>query len=288
MASSVATADPDTADDEPVVDILTHGDPIRSFLAAARAMDDEAKFHITDDGISLNYVDVANVCMVDLEAPAEGFERFDVSRDITVGMNMKTLAGAVSNARKGRSDDGDPVTIEVFEDPTRIRVGVTRPDRSMKMYREWFGIDPNSLREQPNVPDLDLPNRADPDPKALKAGVNNLDHHHDHGLVARDGDRFVLASRAGFDVSLDDDNPVGDSVYYNGTAWGTGDGDEDGHSILSLDYLKDFADALVNSKADRCTISFGEEFPVIIDFEHEDWGFDGTFLQAPRIPGDDS
>jgi len=61
------------------------------------------------------------------------------------------------------------------------------------------------------------------------------------------------------------------------------DGDGDTSSLFSVDSLRDMADAVKSSKADKLTVHWGDEFPTKLRFEQEEFGFNGTFLLAPRI-----
>jgi hypothetical protein len=53
-----------------------------------------------------------------------------------------------------------------------------------------------------------------------------------------------------------------------------------------MDYLADFTQAATSTKADRVTVRFGEEIPVKMNLDWTDWGFEATFLLAPRITSD--
>lgn len=37
------------------------------------------------------------------------------------------------------------------------------------------------------------------------------------------------------------------------------------------------------SKADRLLVKWGDEFPAEFHFEHDDWGFEGRYMVAPRL-----
>lgn len=279
------------ADDEAVVSLLTNGDPIRSFARLPAALVDECRLTVDDDGIHITAVDPANVGLIDVTAHAEGFDRFDVDGELTFGLNVDRFQSAIKWARK-RGDDGDPVAIDLFEDPARIRVAVTRPDQGMKRISEWFGIDPESIRNEPDIPDLNIPNRADPDPSALLDAVEAIDDNHGHAYVTRDEETFILASKDGGDTTPeDDDRDQEDAVFFPNTAWDERDDGEAGEcsSYFSTDYLIDAATGLKQSKADRVTVAWGDEYPTKLHFEHEEWGFSGKYMIAPRLnPGGDS
>ncbi|GGL33849.1 hypothetical protein GCM10009037_16800 [Halarchaeum grantii] len=272
---------PETPSNDVVATIVTHGDPIRSLTELASVVVDELRLHVTEDGLEFTAVDPANVGMVDASAPAEGFSKFDVEREVTVGLNLHLFEKAVSWARKGRSDDGDPVRIQILDDPARVRVQVTRPDQSVARRTEWFSIDPDSIRPEPDIPDLDLPCTATPNVTALRHATGAFERDHAH--LSRSGTTMLLGTNADGDTTPDGeaDDELGESVMFPNAAHDMGD--EGVSSVFSLDYLGDFAQALKSSKADRVTIRWGDQFPVKLAFEHEDWGFAGEFMLAPRI-----
>ena len=270
--------EPET-EDGAAVNILTHGDPLRSFLELPTALVDEAKGRFSEDGLDIRAVDLANVGIVDVTAHASGFERFDANSERVVGLNLDRFQSAAGWARE-RGGDGDPVGIDVRTDPDRIRVDITRPDQEMKRISEWHAIDTDSLRMEPDIPDLDLPCRAQPPVDGFYEAVSALnDTRHDHATLTRDGSTLVLRAENG-----DEDR---EAFYFPNAAWHVDDSDETPASIFSLDYLDDMATGLKRSKADRLTLSFGQEFPAILAFEHEEWGFEGRYLLAPSIGSDD-
>jgi hypothetical protein len=284
MASSAegSTEELASADSEDAaVSILTHGDPIRSLVAAMTPLVDEAIVHFDEDGVTTSFVDPPNVAAAHITAHADGFERFDVQHPMDFGLNLHRFGQVVSFARKV-GGDGDPVSVEIFDDPPRIRVGVTRPDRGMKRFSEWFGLDTEMLRDEPDDPDLMLPNRATPQPRAFQDGVESITQ--DYAYITRDEETFVIATSDDGDLSPTDDDEVADTVLYPDCAWDDrGDGAEACSSLFSVDYLESLADGLVSLKTDRATVCWGDQFPMKLHFEHEEWGFEGTYMLAPRL-----
>jgi len=273
------------SDDSAAVSILTNGDPVRSWTRISNAVVDECKLRVDSDGLHVTAVDPANVAMVKTTFPAEGLRGFELADDdLVFGVNLETFTSALKWARK-RGEDGDPVSIDLFTDPDRMRVSITRPNQRMKRVSEWFGIDPDMIRQEPDVPDLDLPDRADPDPGNLIDAVGAVDDHRDYAFITRDDETFVLSTRDGGDTTLgadEDEGAESGAVFMPETAWSE-NGDESTSSLFSLDYLEDLAAAIKKSKADRMTVHWGEEFPVKMFFDHEDWGITSQYLLAPRI-----
>ena len=53
--------------------------------------------------------------------------------------------------------------------------------------------------------------------------------------------------------------------------------------MFSIDYLVDAIGALDAAKADRVTLSFGDELPIRIQGEWVEWGFTVTFTLGHTI-----
>lgn len=282
-----ADLSPSLADDA-VARIRTHGDPIRSWAQLFAPVVDEAKLRIDEDGLHLTAVDAANVWLVDVTAPAAGFEEFEADGETVVGLHVGRFRDAIQWARK-RGSDGDPVAIEVLDDPERMRVTVTREDQQMQRVFEWFTIDSKSIREEPDIPTLELYNRATPGVEALNDAVSAIDDYHDHVHLTRDGADLLLATKASGDTRpVAEEGNTGDpaqAVRFAATAWDTRDEDasEADSSWFSVDYVDDLTSALKGAKADRVVLMWGDEYPARFAFEYEDWGFSGHYMVAPRI-----
>lgn len=280
----------DTDDEEPVATIETAGDPIRAWGKLFEPIADEYQLVIDADGLHVRVVDPANVGMVVLDAPAEGFESFDPPTDeLRVGLNLERFRSLVNEARKGRwSSEGDPVSIEVLQSPPRMRVTVEREDTGLERETTWFTIDPDAVRQEPDPPTNTPVECADPDVEALAAACDMLTANHRD--LRRDGSDLIVATAHADDNDLDEDR-----VRLQDCAWQGEDAlDADsnaadpGAATFSADYLDNITSALDTAKADRVTLRWAIEFPVFIQFEYEDWGFSGKYVVAPRISGDSS
>jgi len=263
-------------DESPVATVLSNGDALRSWVSYLTELGfEEVTVRFGAQTVTTRAVDPANVALADVTAYARGFEGYDLADDaVTVGLNLERFESAVGWAR--RRGDGDPVRIDVLPDPTRIRVAVTRPDQSMQRVTTWFEIDPDSIRERPNVPDLNLPCEARPGVRALHDGLMAVAPTGSHIEFTRDGDDMVLSR---------DGESLNDAVRFTGAVT-THDG-ENPRSKFSTDYLRDIVSALKARKADRVTVRWGEEFPTMLDWEQNDWGFEGCHMVAPRIQSDE-
>jgi hypothetical protein len=309
-ASTAAPAVDDTdgdlqydAPDGSAATVVTQGDPIRSFLDLPTAVVREAIWDFDSDGISVLSADLANVGMVDVTFPADGMTSYDVDGDIAVGMPMDLdsnadLKSALSFARRGRgNDNGDPVRIDIYRNDggqaNRVRVAVIRPDQRTKRVSWFFAIDPDSLRQRPDIPSLDLPYRADVDVDTWVDTVDALKRH-DHAWVTADGRDLIVGTQATRNPHIADDASADglgvDVVELPNRAWAVDDADgvvddADG-SLFSTDYLVDFSRGVKQSKADSVKLSFGDEWPMKLQFTNTDWGISGQYMVAPRIQSD--
>jgi proliferating cell nuclear antigen len=263
------------------VEIVTRGDPIRSFHRLLSPVVDECKLRVDEDGLHVTAVDPSNVLQIGVTAYAEGFRKFETDDEHVLGLNLDRFRRAIEWARKTGGDGGDPVKLDLFTDPDRIRVGVTRPDQGVKRTSEWFALDPDSLRPAPDVRDFDLPCVATPDVRPFRDGVTAFEP--DHAAVAYDHGTLVL--QAG--EAEPGEDTAEERVMFPNVARNE-DGSEEEmapSSLFSLDYLEAVADGLKHSKADHLTVRWGEEFPTELEFQHEEWGFEGKYVLAPRIQG---
>jgi proliferating cell nuclear antigen len=287
MSKAVETDDgenelePSTSDGA-AAEIVTRGDPIRSFHRLLAPVVDECRLRVDEDGLHITAVDPANVLQIDVTAYAEGFRKFETDGERVLGLNLDRFRKAVEWARKTGGDGGDPVKVDVLPDPDRIRVGVTRPDQGVKRTSEWFALDPDSLRPAPDPAEFDLPCVASPDVRPFRDGVAAFEP--DYAAMAYDDGTLVLqAGEADPDEGTAEERVMFPNVARNEA----GDGSEPS-SLFSLDYLESVADALKRSKADHLAVEWGEEFPTELQFKHEEWGFEGKFVLAPRIQETDA
>lgn len=289
-------------DPPPVVSLVTHGGPLRSFIDNLARLVDEARFRFTDDGLRVNAVDAANVCMTRQEWPASAFGSYQLNSDdnrAVIGMPLHLEGGgdhgdlrrATKYARRGRgSKQGDPVRLDIYDDGSecRVRVAILRPDQLTKRVSMFYSIDSAMLRDDPDGLNATLDYRADPAPDVLHDVVQSLDDYQ-HAHIGADGRTLVVGTQASANPYLDADDEVltADSVELPNRAWSILDSDGlvddfDG-SLFSLSYLELITGALDDVEASRQTLSFDDEMPLKAEWQNTDWGIEGMHMVAPRI-----
>lgn len=159
----------------------------------------------------------------------------------------------------------------------------TRVKRDVIRTSTIGSIDPDSVRQEPDLPDLDLPNQVVvEDPDQIYQAVQAVDDASDHLRVsAREN------SNGGYDLEMYGQGDVEDETVLIPEVGGPGDVPDPGaSSLFSLDYLKDMAQALKYAKMERIAISWGVEYPTKLHFSQSEWGISGTMMLSPRIKSD--
>ena len=238
---------------------------VESALNPVSTLVDECKIRLDGSGLSIRAVDPANVGMVDLELAAGEFESYEADGEL-VGVNLSRLEDIV-----GMADAGQLIQFELDEQTRKLHIQIDGLEYTLAL------IDPDSIREEPDIPDLDLPAEVVVEGGDIGRAVTAADMVSDHIALGVD---------------------EGEELFYVDAEGGTDDvhfelGPEDyislapgeAHSLFSLDYLKDMGKAIPGDA--EVTIELGEAFPVKMHFGGGDDGKSQvTYLLAPRIKSD--
>lgn len=220
-------------------------------LRIVNSIADEAKLRFHSDGISVSVVDPSNVNMVEVSLD------WDHGIDATLGANVEFLHGRLGNIPR----DAD-LTLELAEPHGQIHVEKSGWDIHERV--SWLAVD--SLRDSPEVPDLELPVSATVNPEPIASYIGGRETTDNIELETVDGELRITQAGGGVAKSVArTDIDAGESVK----------------SIFSYKYLKDSFTTLRSIGADAVTIEIGDEFPVEIHFETEH--ISGMYLTAPRI-----
>jgi len=243
---------------------IVDADTLRTTLDSVSVLVDECKIHLNEDGIEIRAVDPANVGMVDLELDASAFESYEADGGL-IGVNLSRLEDIA-----GMADKGQLVQLELDEETRKLHIQIDGLEYTLAL------IDPDSIRQEPELPDLDLPARIVIEGADISRAVKAADMVSDHialGVDATEEHFYVDAQGDTDDVHLeltrDDliDLEAGDA-----------------HSLFSLDYLKDMEKAL--PKDAEVAMDLGQEYPVKLHFDIAEGQGRVTFMLAPRIQSD--
>jgi proliferating cell nuclear antigen len=243
---------------------IVEAEVLQETLDSVGVLVEECKIHLNEDGLDIRAVDPANVGMVDLSLPASAFESYEADGGV-IGVNLSRLEDIA-----GMAESGTLVHLDLDEETRKLHIETDGLEYTLAL------IDPDSIRDEPDLPDLDLPARIVLEGRDIDRAVTAADMVSDHiALGVDDDEEFFYVDAEGdtddvhFELEREDliDLTAGDA-----------------RSLFSLDYLKDMDKAI--PKAAEVTIELGEEFPVKLHFDIAEGDGSVTFMLAPRIQSD--
>jgi len=243
---------------------IVSADTLKETLDSVSVLVDECKIHLDEDGLSIRAVDPANVGMVDLDLAAAAFESYEADGGL-IGVNLSRLEDIA-----GMADAGQLVQLELDEETRKLHIQIDGLEYTLAL------IDPDSIRQEPDIPDLDLPAHVVIEGRDIDRAVTAADMVSDHialGVDAADELFYVDAEGDTDDVHLEltrdqlIDLEAGEA-----------------HSLFSLDYLKDMNKAI--PKDAEVELELGDEYPVKMHFDIAEAQGQVTYMLAPRIQSD--
>jgi len=237
-------------------------------ISALRTIVDEAKLRFSETGVQSRAVDAANVAMVDVGISDAAFDRLDVDDETTLGINLETFADVL-----GMAESDDDLIAELNTETRKLELSF--PNTGLEYTCAL--IDPDAIRQEPDIPDLDLGGKFVIPGRAIDRGLSAADLVSDHIRLTGADDSTLRLSADGdtdsVDLEISDDGDLID---------GSLDGDEQ-DSLFSLDYLSDITRPIGSDSA--VTVDLGSEMPVKMHFETGGGDINVTAMVAPRIQG---
>src|SRR6056297_3305200 len=240
---------------------IVSAETLTSALDSVSVLVDECKIHLEEDGLEIRAVDPANVGMVDLRLDAAAFESYETDGGL-IGVNLSRLEDIA-----GMADAGQLVHLDLDEETRKLHISIDGLEYTLAL------IDPDSIREEPDLPDLDLAANIVIEGRDIDRAVTAADMVSDHIELGVDESREVFYVRAQGDT--DDVNLELDAGDLIDLVAG------EAESLFSLDYLKDMNKAI--PKDAEIEMELGEEFPVKMHFDIAEGDGTVTYMLAPRI-----
>lgn len=260
------------------ITLETSGRVIRPALELPTALVDELRLHVSEDGIRMTAVDPANVGMVGCHIHPAAFESFDAD-DFVTGINVSELSRRLSKARLGKSNDDD-VDIELDDGRAVIEIEREYDETTATFSEEMLTIDPDAIRQEPDIPDLERSLETTISTEAFKAAVEHIDSSSDYVDIRANGRTLVFGGAS----HEDSDSEYGAAVEFEDAIPQASP--EGMLSNFSLGYLSKMADGLNKAKADEVTLQIGEEFPMSMIAQREideEIAYEVEYVLAPRI-----
>ena len=243
---------------------IVSADTLQSTIDSVGVLVDECKIHLNEDGLAIRAVDPANVGMVDLSLDASAFESYEADGGV-IGINLSRMQEISKMA-----DAGQPISLELDEETRKLEIQIDGLEYTLAL------IDPDSIRQEPDIPDLDLPAEIVVEGRDINRAVKAADMVSDHIALGVDeaNETFYVEAQGDTDdvhLELDTEDLIDLTA---GPA----------RSLFSLDYLKDMNKAIPGDA--EVTVELGEEFPLKMHFDIAEGMGSVTYMLAPRIQSD--
>ena len=233
-------------------------------LDSVSVLVDECKIRLNEEEFSIRAVDPANVGMVDLTLEAAAFESYEADGGV-IGVNLARLEDIA-----GMANSGDLIHLELDEETRKLHIAIDGLSYTLAL------IDPDSIRQEPDIPELDLPAEIVVEGAQLNRGVKAADMVSDHIRLRVDEAEEAFSIEAEGDTDDVDLKLTREDLI----AFTAGPAD----SLFSLDYLKDMNKAIPSDA--EVTVELGEEFPVKLHYGFAEGLGQVTYMLAPRIQSD--
>lgn len=254
--------------DDAQINIETTADVIKPIFSYAQKHVDEVRAHFDTKGVHYSVVDPANVAMAKLHAPKGVFESYDVDETV-VGLNLSSTMQAL---RAGRKRNGDTITLSYEDMNLSTTVHRDYDGTAMDLQTNLQTIDPDAIRQEPDIPDLEFDVSATLNRTLFEDVVDAVDEISE----------FIRVEDVNGDLLISGESDVSDARgLVNDVVEGKG-----ADSIYSLDYITNgLIKSLKTVGVDEFQIQLGEEYPMHVKWNKEVNGetIEGSYFMAPRI-----
>ena len=263
----------------------------KRLLRAVSAVVEECRIHLEPENLVIRAVDGANAAMIDLLASAEVFEFYDASGGV-IGADTGRLYEVARMA-----DASDHLHLRLDQETRKLHVRIKELEYTLGL------IDPDTIRQEPDLPELELAAELTPSKDEFARTVKAADMVADETLFSVDEveEQFVVEANGDtdtmrYELGVDELAALHTAIDQDAESQEQdedetkGDSDESERepgvvaSVFSLDYLKQLRTPIPNDAA--VTIEIGEDLPATIAFDIADGIGHIQYMLAPRIRTD--
>ena len=241
---------------------LASVDTLQDALDPVSALVDECKIRLNEDGLSIRAGDPAYVGMVDMHLTTSGFEAYEADGGV-IGVSLDRLEDVLS-----MGDSGDLVSLDLNEQTRKLDIHISGLSYTLAL------IDPDSIRQEPDIPELELPARLVLTGDDIDYGITAADLVSDHITLRAD------ETAEEFHIEAQGDTDDVDLTFANDDLL-AGSVDEAAESLFSLDYLKDMSRAMDTDA--EVSLLLGSEMPVKLRYSRNNGFVEVVYMLAPRI-----
>jgi len=235
-------------------------------IATVAELIDEGIFRINAEGINMTAADRAMVAVVDLHIAAKAFADYKIDKDYAVGINITNL---ISVLKRAGADDS--ATLNLLDNKLEITLeGMTK----RKFVIPLIDIQ---QEEVPPIDQLEFKTSAEIKCDVLQSGVNDAEVVGDAVIFESTADKFSMKAEGDISsahLELEKGNQALINLKSDGGA----------RARYPLDYLKKMIKA--TKLADSVTLSWGQDYPMLLSFKAPDDMVALKLVVAPRVSDD--
>ena len=241
-------------------------DTLDTFFEHADALVDECKLRLKADALRTTFVEPANVAMGDLELDADAFESYRTEGGV-IGVRIDTIRDVLS----------------LVDDDTLVHLWLDAETRKLELEADGLEytlglIDPDTIRQEPDLPELELAGRVVLEGCDLDQALTAADLCSDH--VSITGETDTDTDREAVVIGADGDTDTVEWTFDSEAALDIVV-EESCRSLFSLDYLDAIESPLPASA--EVAIRFGDELPMRVAYSAADGYCHVDYLVAPRV-----
>ncbi len=244
--------------------VISDVEMLKNSISVASEIIDEGTFKISKDGIRFVAADRALVAVVDLTIGASSFEKYELTEDSSVGVNMASLVSILR-----RASAGDKITLKKDDGKNKLKI-IISGSSSRRFEIPILDIQES---ETPPIDKLDFTSIVELKSDVLAEGIADAEVVSDLVIFEADPQFFRIKSEGdstNTELELEKGNQT--LLKLEATA--------NTKSGYPLDYLKKIVKA--SKLADTASLKFSSDFPIRMEFG------DGerlklSFVLAPHV-----
>jgi len=224
---------------------------------------DEGIFKLTKEGISLTAADRAMVAVVDFFLSSDAFEKYELEKEQSIGVNISNLLSVLK-----RAGGSDKVTISLQDNKLEVLI---EGKSKRRFVIPLLDIAPEEI---PPVDQLEFTSHTSIKPDVLQSGIEDAEIVSDSVVFETSPNSFSM--RAEGDISRTElELKSGDEPLLEIKTSGSV------RARYPLDYLKKMMKAAKLS--DTVGIKYGQDYPMKMEFKSSDKRVSLSFVLAPRV-----
>lgn len=235
---------------------------LRDSLSSIAEIIDEGIFKISKDGISLIAADRAMVAVVDFKISSTAFDKYELDKEQSIGMNIVNLLSVLK-----RAGAEDKLTLNLQDAKLEL---ILENSSKRKFVVPLLDI---TQEEIPPIEQLEFTAKSEIKSDVLQSGIEDAEIVADSVLFETTPSKFIMKAEGDVskaELELEKGNEALIEIKSDGET----------RARYPLDYLKKMIKAA--KIADSVSIEFGQDYPMKLSFNAGDKCF-LKFVLAPRV-----